>query len=437
MVTKHGKSIPKNYKLEELRADTLGIHVRLDRGKVRDLTPAQKAEALTVFEQMAIETRQQLGEEPVGFKPGTVVCVSGAHVPDLDYGSVLALVVQDTGSVLRLQYLNEDFVMVRLTTNYAISVATEIAVINPDTQERFTSLPCLILAMAKDPERRLSWEAMKTNFPELVEDIPFLKQLIAYLEAASVSERGNFLKAIGDDKWVLKQITEGRTLHEGDLLNVSNPELLVQHMDNCDGWRNCDQVFRAAVLSVLLKHPELLTKVFPNSRGDLAYSLEDIGADLVFEDTKTAKASLLAAIKHGCHTDRLDATHFIVKHQLLNRKELLSLTHKLIQTAQSITQIPEYWEALLSIIYPMFMKDKERLLDVFRTSIEKLSEMGASNASFQDAANHVISRLPTAQDRETYLNVANRYIGPARRLYWDDDQGIVEIGRTQNEVPGP
>ena len=432
MVTQHGKSVAKNYHPDDLRAKTLGLQIRIDRGKIREMTPAQQAEALAVFEQMAVELRQQLGQESVGFEPGTVVKVTGAHIPDMDDYGLLALVTNDTESVLRLQYLNDNYTMVRMTTNYSVAVVSEVVLKDPDTHERFTGLPGLVLAMAENSARRLSWEQMENSFPELIEDTSFLRQFVFHLTAQSRSVRGRFLKAIGDDEWILRQITEGHFLREDDLLSISDSNLLVEYMDNCDGWRNCDQTFRVATLSVLLKHPGLLTEVFPKSRGDLAYCLEDLRN----EGSETRKASLLIAIKHGCHQDQVDAIGYIAKSGLVDMKELTGLASELVQTSQSAKEILEYWETLRRYIYPMYRQNKDGLLDVFRSSLKKMSGLRASNATMQDLVDHMVSDL-LAADRETLLEAANNHMSPGRRLFWDDNQGTVEIGSTRNEVPGP
>ncbi|MFC1787600.1 hypothetical protein ACFLZY_00025 [Patescibacteria group bacterium] len=76
VVSTNGHVVGKNYEIQQLHQGDLGLRLRLDRGKIKEMTPEQRSLAAQTANEMHRELMTHLGaEEPDGFQPGMVVQV--------------------------------------------------------------------------------------------------------------------------------------------------------------------------------------------------------------------------------------------------------------------------------------------------------------------------------------------------------------------------
>jgi len=109
VVGAEGRVVAKNFDTAQLFPGDVGIHFRFDHKGKGELKPAQRAEAIRMVHAMSDDLLQQLGEETdVGYKPGTVVLLTGpAGREDI------CVVVKDCGDYLILDQLNYEGRIVR------------------------------------------------------------------------------------------------------------------------------------------------------------------------------------------------------------------------------------------------------------------------------------------------------------------------------------
>lgn len=116
VVSSNGFPIGKNYEPSALRQGDLGITMKLDLGKVHNLTPDQREVAIKVAQSMSKELLAQLGyeEQETFLKPGTVV----RFQTDTDEG--YGYVVKETEQLVFLKLHNkhrQTFQLKRLPIN--------------------------------------------------------------------------------------------------------------------------------------------------------------------------------------------------------------------------------------------------------------------------------------------------------------------------------
>ena len=75
VVSCSGHVVAKNYSRDDLRSGDLGLELRVDRGKLEEMTPEQRNAAQSVGREMSEEFLKTLGVETdsEGFKPGMLV----------------------------------------------------------------------------------------------------------------------------------------------------------------------------------------------------------------------------------------------------------------------------------------------------------------------------------------------------------------------------